>query len=92
MAEHYNTANAPARVRKPQDKSHAEGSVRFAEAWIIVFRISLIVHVEWNNWQTDKVNRLRNSAHFSDSNTTFGDMEYFEDCKLGKSQILRLLM
>ena len=35
MAEHYNTAIVPARVRKPQDKSHAEGSVRFAETWII---------------------------------------------------------
>lgn len=35
MSEHYNTAIVPARVRKPQDKSHAEGSVRFAETWII---------------------------------------------------------
>lgn len=35
MAEHYNTAILPARVRKPQDKSHAESSVRFAETWII---------------------------------------------------------
>ena len=30
-----NTAIVPARVRKPRDKSHAEGSVRFAETWII---------------------------------------------------------
>lgn len=35
LAEHYNTAIVPARVRHPQDKAHAEGSVRFAETWII---------------------------------------------------------
>lgn len=35
VAEHYNTAIVPARVKRPQDKSHAEGSVRFAETWII---------------------------------------------------------
>ncbi len=35
LAEHYGTAIVPARVRKPQDKSHAESSVRFAETWII---------------------------------------------------------
>ena len=35
LAEHYRTAIVPARVRKPQDKSHAESSVRFAETWII---------------------------------------------------------
>lgn len=35
LAEHYGTAVVPARVRKPKDKSHAEGSVRFAETWII---------------------------------------------------------
>ena len=35
LAIHYGTAIVPARVRKPQDKSHAEGSVRFVETWII---------------------------------------------------------
>ena len=35
LAEHYGTAIVPARVRKPRDKSHAEGSVRYAETWII---------------------------------------------------------
>lgn len=35
LAEHYGTAVVPARVRRPKDKSHAEGSVRFAETWII---------------------------------------------------------
>ena len=35
LAEYYSTAIVPARVRKPQDKSAAEASVRFAETWII---------------------------------------------------------
>ena len=35
LSQHYGSAIVPARVRKPQDKSHAEGSVRFAETWII---------------------------------------------------------
>lgn len=35
LAEYYGTAIVPARVRRPQDKSSAEASVRFAETWII---------------------------------------------------------
>lgn len=35
MAEYYNTAIIPARVRKPQDKSHAEGTVKYVSTWII---------------------------------------------------------
>lgn len=35
MAEHYGTAIIPARVKKPQDKSLAEGTVKFATTWII---------------------------------------------------------
>lgn len=35
LAEHYGTAIVPTRVRHPQDKSHAEGTVKFASAWIL---------------------------------------------------------
>ena len=34
LAEHYNVAVVPARVRKPDDKFAAEGSVRFVSTWI----------------------------------------------------------
>lgn len=34
LAEHYGTAIVPARVRHPQDKSLAEGTVKFASTWI----------------------------------------------------------
>lgn len=35
MAEYYGTAIVPARVKHPQDKSLAEGSVKYASTWII---------------------------------------------------------
>ena len=35
MAEHYNTAIIPARVRAPKDKPNAEGSVGVISTWII---------------------------------------------------------
>ena len=35
LADHYGTAIVPARVRCPQDKSHAEGSVSYASTWIL---------------------------------------------------------
>ena len=38
LAEHYGTAIVPARVRHPQDKSLAEGTVKFASTWIIALR------------------------------------------------------
>jgi transposase len=34
MAEHYNTAIVPARVRRPQDKPAAEGTVKLVTTWI----------------------------------------------------------
>ena len=35
LADYYNTAIVPVRVRRPKDQSSAEASVRFAETWII---------------------------------------------------------
>lgn len=35
MAEYYETAIVPARVKAPQDKSLAEGTVKFATTWVI---------------------------------------------------------
>lgn len=35
MAEYYQTAIVPGRVRHPKDKSHAENSVEYASTWII---------------------------------------------------------
>lgn len=35
LSEHYQTAVVPARVRRAQDKSHAEGTVKYASTWIL---------------------------------------------------------
>ena len=35
MADHYNTAIVPARVKHPDDKPNAEGSVKYATTWIL---------------------------------------------------------
>ncbi|MHC1759188.1 MAG: IS21 family transposase [Negativicutes bacterium] len=35
MAEHYDTAVIPARVRRPKDKPNAEGSVKNVSTWIL---------------------------------------------------------
>lgn len=35
MAEYYGTAIVPCRVKRPQDKSLAEGSVKYVSTWII---------------------------------------------------------
>ena len=35
LADHYGTAVVPARVRRPQDKSHAKGSVSYTSTWIL---------------------------------------------------------
>ena len=34
LAEHYGTTIVPARVRKPDDKAAAEGSVKYVSTWI----------------------------------------------------------
>lgn len=64
MAEHYSTAIVPARVRAPQDKSHAEGSVRFAETWIIAaLRNQKFFSLEEvNNAVTEKLKELNSRA------------------------------
>lgn len=35
LAEYYSTAVVSARVKRPKDKPHAEGTVKFASTWII---------------------------------------------------------
>ncbi|MEI3219755.1 MAG: hypothetical protein V8S08_09305 [Lachnoclostridium sp.] len=35
IADHYNTAIVPARVKHPDDKPNAEGSVKYATTWIL---------------------------------------------------------
>lgn len=53
-------------------------------------RLAMLVTAEWNRRQTNKVNRLIKSAHFSVPSAAIESIEYHEDRKLDKAQILQL--
>ena len=53
-------------------------------------RFGLLVTAEWNRRQTNKVNRLIQKAQFSAPSATMEGIEYYEDRKLDKAQLLRL--
>lgn len=53
-------------------------------------RLAMLVTAEWNRRLTNKVNRLIKSAHFSVPSATIEGIEYHEDRKLDKAQMLRL--
>ena len=67
FAEHYGTAVVPARVRKPRDKSLAEGVVDLTEQWIIAPANEESLHSleELNDFVYDRVEWL-NDRPFSD--------------------------
>jgi DNA replication protein DnaC len=52
-------------------------------------RLGLLVDAEWNQRQSNKLERFIRGAHFSVSNATIEGIEYYEDRKLDKAQILR---
>lgn len=52
-------------------------------------RLNLLVTAEWNRRQSNKVNRLVRNAHFSAPHAAVEEIEYFEDRKLDRTQILR---
>lgn len=52
-------------------------------------RLSLLVNAEWNRRQTNKVNRLIRAARFAVPSATMEGIEYFEDRKLDKTEMLR---
>lgn len=53
-------------------------------------RLGMLVTAEWNRRQTNKVNRLIRGAHFSAPSATMEGIEYYEDRRLDKAQMLRL--
>jgi len=79
LAEYYGTAIVPTRIRKPQDKSLAEGSVKYVSTWIIAalrnrkfFSIQEIRDAvsekleELNNYPFKKRVGSRNSAYLEE--------------------------
>ncbi|MFR9542520.1 MAG: ATP-binding protein, partial [Rikenellaceae bacterium] len=53
-------------------------------------RVGLLVDTEWINRQNNKLNRHIRNAHFSVPSATVEGIEYHEDRKLDKAEILRL--
>jgi DNA replication protein DnaC len=53
-------------------------------------RLGLMVTAEWNRRQTNTVQRLIKNANFSAPAAAVEEIEYYEDRKLDKAQILRL--
>lgn len=53
-------------------------------------RFSMAVTAEWNKRQTNKVARLIKKAHFGALSATVEGIEYYEDRKLDKAQMMRL--
>ena len=53
-------------------------------------RLGMLVDAEWANRQANKLKRCINGAHFSCPSAAVEDIEYFEDRKLNKTQILHL--
>ena len=52
-------------------------------------RIGLLVDAEWNRRQNNKFKRLLNSARFSNNDACIEGIEYIEDRRLDKKEILR---
>ena len=53
-------------------------------------RLGLLVNAEWNRRQSNKPNRFIRNARFAVPSATVEGIEYYEDRKLDKTQILRL--
>ena len=53
-------------------------------------RLSMLVTAEWNRRQNNKVARLMHNAEFGIPSATMEEIEYREDRKLDKAQLLRL--
>ena len=52
-------------------------------------RLGLMVDTEWNRWQSNNLTRYIKIADFSAPNATIEGIEYHEDRKLDKAEILR---
>lgn len=52
-------------------------------------RLGLLVDAEWNRRQSNKLNRYVRSARFSTASATIEGIEYYDDRKLDKAQVLR---
>ena len=52
-------------------------------------RLGLLVTAEWNRRESNRMNRFIRAAHFAVSDASVEGIEYYEDRKLDKAQMLR---
>ena len=52
-------------------------------------RLGLLVNAEWNRRESNRMNRLIRSARFATSDASVEGIEYYEDRKLDRAQMLR---
>lgn len=71
-------------LKKQTEDSAAFSQLGFEE------RIALIVDAEWNRRQANKLKRYINTARFAAPGAAIEDIEYYEDRRLNKAQMLRL--
>ncbi len=65
------------------EDSSTYGTLGFEE------RLGVLVDAEWNRRQANKLARYIKASHFSAPNATIEGIEYYEDRKLDKAEILR---
>ena len=82
LTEMKMTAMAAEFANQIQDASF--NSIGFEE------RLSMLVTAEWNRRQNNKVTRLMRNAEFGIPSAVMEEIEYHEDRKLDKAQLLRL--
>ena len=82
LTEMKMTAMAAEFANQIQDVSF--NSIGFEE------RLSMLVTAEWNRRQNNKVTRLMRNAEFDIPSAVMEEIEYHEDRKLDKAQLLRL--
>ena len=82
FAEHYGTAVVPARVRRPRDKSTAEGTVNLVEEWIVAPSSEMRFYTleEFNEFCAGRVAWL-NSRPFSARDGSRGELFEAEEAE-----------
>ena len=68
----------------------AEFSRQLNDSSFNVQQVTMLMTAEWNWRQIAKVDRLIKKTHFSAPSATAEGIEYYEDCKQDKAQMLYL--
>lgn len=89
MAEHYNTAIIPARVRAPKDKPNAEGSVGVISTWITAalrneqfFSLAELNKASAGSWRSSYIVRSKRKRVPDTRSSATKNCHYWPSCRL----------